>query len=123
MTTPDSEKHLPNYIRVHRRRAGLSQEELGELLGFRLESVARHEQFQAAPDLRIAIGYEIIFRIPISELFAGLRDDVASDVEAKLARLEEQLGRRNANGRDANETARKLVWLSERKNRHCESIP
>jgi len=123
MTTQDSEKHLPNYIRIHRRRAGLSQEELGELLGFRAESVARHEQFQAVPDLRIAIGYEIVFRIPVSELFAGLRGDAATEVEAKLARLEELLGRRNASGRDANETARKLVWLSERKNGHCESTP
>jgi len=123
MTTSDSEKHLPNYIRIHRRRAGLSQEELGELLGFRVESVARHEQFQTAPNIRIAIGYEIIFRIPISELFAGVRDDVATNVEANLAQLEERLGRRGASGRDANDTARKLMWLAKRKDGHCRSLP
>jgi len=122
MTTINSDRPLPNYIRVHRRRAGLSQRELGQLLGFRVESVARHEQFNATPALEIAIGYEIIFRIAVSELFAGLRDEIATDIETKLALLEEQLGRRSAVGRQANETARKLQWLSERRNVLHESV-
>jgi DNA-binding XRE family transcriptional regulator len=116
MTTPDSDRHLPNYIRVHRRRAGLNQQELGGLLGFRVESVARHEQFRTIPALQVAIGYEIIFHIPVSELFAGLRDEMVTDVEAKLALLEERLGQRSAQDRNASETARKLLWLAERKN-------
>jgi DNA-binding XRE family transcriptional regulator len=122
MNNPESEKRLPNYIRIHRRRVGLSQREMSEILGFRIESVARHEQFHATPDLQIAIGYELIFRIPVSELFAGLRDEVATDIEAKLRQLEEQLGQRSARDRDANVTARKLAWLSKRRDIHHELV-
>jgi len=74
------------------------------------------------PDLQIAIGYELIFRIPVSELFAGLRDDVATDVEAHLLQLEEELGKRSARDQDANATARKLAWLSKRRDVHYESV-
>jgi ribosome-binding protein aMBF1 (putative translation factor) len=115
MTNPESGRRLPNYIRIHRRRVGLSQREMSEILGSRVESVARHEQFYATPDLQIAIGYELIFCIPVSELFAGLRDETATDIESKLRQLEEQLGQRSAKDRDANVTARKLAWLSRRK--------
>jgi DNA-binding XRE family transcriptional regulator len=115
MKTPEPHRRLPNYIRVHRRRTGLTQEELSDVLGFRVESVARHEQFYATPALQVAIGYQLIFRIPISELFAGLHDEVATDVEAKLLRLQERLGQRSAKDRDARAVARKLAWLSERK--------
>jgi DNA-binding XRE family transcriptional regulator len=121
MNNPESEKRLPNYIRIHRRRVGLSQREMSEILGFRIESVARHEQFHT-PDLQIAIGYELIFRVPVSELFAGLRDEVAIDVEAKLRQLEEQLGQRSAKDGDANVTARKLAWLSKRRAIHPETV-
>jgi DNA-binding XRE family transcriptional regulator len=123
MKDPESDKRLPNYIRIHRRRAGLSQRELSQTLGFRVESVARHEQFQATPDLFIAIGYEIIFRVPVSELFAGLRDEISSRIEAELLQLEEQLGRRSVRDRDATMTARKIAWLSERRNTNYESVP
>jgi hypothetical protein len=73
------------------------------------------------PDLPIALGYEIVFRVPVSELFAGLHDEVAVEIEARLATLEERLGRRSARDHDAKATARKLLWLSERKNALCES--
>src|ERR1700733_5093818 len=79
-------------------------------------SVARHEQFHATPPLEIAISYEIIFRIPVAEIFAGLRDQAEIKVESGLIQLEEQLGARTARDRTALSTARKLVWLSERKN-------
>ena len=122
MRNPEPKRRLPNYIRVHRRRTGLSQRELSEVLGFREESVARHEQFDAAPDLLIALGYEIIFRVPMSELFAGLRDEVAVEVETRLTALEQRLGQRSARDRDANATARKLLWFSERNLPLCESV-
>jgi hypothetical protein len=57
----------------------------------------------------------------VSELFAGLRDDVAFDVESKLAQLEQELGERSVQDRGASSTARKLIWLVTRKSAEHEA--
>jgi DNA-binding XRE family transcriptional regulator len=114
---------LLNFIRSHRRRVGLSQRELGKVLGYgNAETVARHERLEATPPLQIAIRYELIFHVPVSELFAGVRDEVAADIEEKLTELEVELGQRSARDRNALTTARKLVWLSEWRNTPYESV-
>ncbi len=116
MTPKELDRRLSNYIRIHRRKAGLSQRELGRLLGYRdEETVGRHERFHATPPLEIAISYEIVFRIPIADLFAGLREVTEMKIEASLVELEEQLGRRSTHDRNALATARKLTWLSGRR--------
>jgi DNA-binding XRE family transcriptional regulator len=108
---------LTNYLRTHRRKTGLSQRDLGRVLGYQDEGpVSRHERFQVLPPLRIALGYEIVFHIPISEIFAGLRDAIEQDIEKELVNLERGMQERSGKGRHAAATARKLEWLSERKN-------
>jgi DNA-binding XRE family transcriptional regulator len=117
MNNPNRRDHLANYIRIHRARTGMSQGELGQLLGYRdAETVARHERFAAVPPLEIAIGYEIVFRVPVAEIFAGLRSQIEVRVETSLTEFEEQLGQRSARDRHAHATARKLIWLKDRKN-------
>lgn len=111
---------LANYIRIYRRKAGFNQHELGSLVGHDARIVHRHERSLVTPSLAVAIGYEIIFQIPVSELFAGLRDDLAFDVESKLAQLEQQLGERSVKDRGASSTARKLIWLVARKSAEHE---
>ena len=122
MTKAQVDQRLPNYLRTHRRNVGLTQRELGQILGHCNEGpVSRHERFRATPSLVVALSYEIVFRIPVSEIFAGLRDEVEKDVEKKLVEMEEQLGQRSAKDRNANATARKLMWLSNRRNSEAES--
>jgi len=117
MTQKDLDRRLSNYIRIHRTNAGLSQGELGSAIGYRNEqAVARHERFYVTPPLAVAIRYAIVFRVPVTDLFAGLSDDMAADVEARLTQLEAKLGQRSARDRNALATARKLMWLSQRKN-------
>lgn len=107
---------LTNYLRTHRKKTGLSQRDLGRILGYQDEGpISRHERFHAQPPLLIALGYEIVFRIPISEIFAGLRDAVEQDIEERLSELERGLQETSGKGRHATGTARKLEWLSERK--------
>lgn len=115
---------LANSIRIHRRRTCLSQRELGAVLGYANENaIARHEQRRVVPPLAIAVAYEVVFRIPISEIFVDLRDQVEQEVEARLAQLEDQLGQRSARDWDAVATARKLMWLSQRRDREYEPAP
>ena len=114
-TKPRTEERLSNYLRVHRRRSGLTQAELEWLLGASGGSVSLHERFENSPVLDTAISYEIVFRTPVSEIFAGRRDALAREIEARLAEMEEQLGRRDAREPRGRVIARKLMWLSERR--------
>jgi DNA-binding XRE family transcriptional regulator len=110
------ERRLSNYLRTNRRRVGLTQLELGIVLGYKNEgAVSRHERVRSVPPLVTALSYEIVFRVPVSEMFAGLRDDIEGDIEARLAALEENLQNCSARDRNAIAIARKLEWLSERR--------
>jgi DNA-binding XRE family transcriptional regulator len=108
---------LRNYVRMHRKKAGLSQRELGLLVGYNDQGqVSRHERSQTAPPLVAALGYVAVFRVPVSELFPELHGTVSREVETKLAEMEAALKRSDARGREANEIARRLIWLMERRN-------
>lgn len=124
MTQTQADRRLANYLRTHRKNTGLTQWELAEVLGYQHQgAISRHEYFLDMPPLPIAIGYEVVFRIPVSEIFAGVRDDVEEEVEGRLEDLERVLGRRSARERDAMSVARKLMWLNERKSATYQSLP
>jgi hypothetical protein len=65
-----------------------------------------------------AFGYEIIFRVPISELFPGLYQTVAVGIEERLAKMENELHQSTLKGRSAIPIACKLEFLCERKSPH-----
>src|SRR5260370_2861261 len=122
MTKAQLDRRLMNYLRTHRRNVGLTQRELGYILGHCDERpVSRQERFQVRPSFETALGYEIVFRVPVSEIFAGLRDEVQEDVEERLAAFESDLQQRSVKDRNANAIARKLIWLAERRNSEAES--
>jgi DNA-binding XRE family transcriptional regulator len=105
---------LDNYIRAHRKRAGLSQRELGQLIGYSDEgSVARHEGSKTLPPMLIGLAYEIVFQTPMSELFPGIRDAVKETLEPRLLKFEAELHDRIPK---ATRVKQKIAWLSERRN-------
>ena len=113
-------KHLPveNYLKAHRKQSGLSQREIGKLLGYKDSGqISRHERSASVPSLAAALAYELIFRVPVATIFAGMRDTVERRVEEQLQVMKAGLEDRNAIDRDANLIAQKLVWLSARKKR------
>jgi len=113
-----SMKHKPgqNYLKAFRLKSGLTQRELGALLGYANgNEVSQHERAIGGPPLRIAIAYELVLRKPVSALFAGVRDVIELDVEKRLHQLEISLGHRDSKDRDAKLTAHKLLWLNERR--------
>jgi len=114
----EMKNRLPNYVRAHRRRAGLSQYEIATILGYRDEgTVSRHELFRSVPPLLIALAYEIIFREPVSELFAGLRDSVEEGIEKRIGELESRLLEQSGDGvaTAAPAVTHKLGWIRERR--------
>lgn len=103
-----SHHRLPHYLRTHRRRSGLTQAELASLLGASAGTkISRYESFARFPSVVTVLAYEIIFNQPVSELFAGVYDDVLRDVRGRAAQLAETL---SAGPADI-QTNRKLALL------------
>ena len=68
---------LDNYLRVYRRRAGLSQDEMAFLLGAKEGAkVSRYERFARTPTIDTAYAYEVVFQDVPSEMFGGIYDKV-----------------------------------------------
>lgn len=64
---------LTHYLLTHRKRAGLSQEELAFLLGSKSGTkVSRHEQERREPSLKTALAYAAVYGVPVEDLFSGL---------------------------------------------------
>jgi transcriptional regulator with XRE-family HTH domain len=110
------EPELGNYLRIHRRKSGLSQRQLGQLLGYDNEAqVSRHERSESVPPLDSALGYHIVFRVPITSLFPGIYEDMREAVESRLGQLEIRLQSRAVRGGEAEVIAKILMWMVERK--------
>jgi DNA-binding XRE family transcriptional regulator len=112
---PKQSKPVANRIYAHRRQASLTQSELAMLIGYVDEgAVAHHERFSSLPPFLIALAYEIIFQVPVSELFFGLRDAVEPVVEERISDFKKSLEQRDVRGKFAARIARKLEWVTAR---------
>jgi len=99
-------------IRTKRKLSGLTQNEVGYILGSRSPaSVSKHERSTAVPDLAIALGYEIIFGEPVSALFGELYRAIGESVERRVKILREELEKTSAKGKRGALTARKVEFL------------
>jgi transcriptional regulator with XRE-family HTH domain len=108
-------RRLPNYLRTHRKQSGLSQEEVAFLLGSEDGSqISRYEKRHRLPPLETALACEAIFGIPVSELFAGVREGIAKDIEKRRAELKHRLQVESPEGSAALLTAHKLRWIDSR---------
>src|ERR1035437_3824672 len=112
-----NQPHLASYLRSHRKRSGLSQREIAQLLGYPDQGpVSRHERFCCVPPLMIALGYQAIFRVPMSDFFPRAYGATVQAIEERLATMESTLQQCTAKGRSAAMIARKLEWMWERQN-------
>lgn len=105
-----------NYLRNHRKKAGLSQRELARLCGTKNAwNVRRHETSRSMPPFLTGLAYSAIFREPVSAIFSGAHLTVSNAVEASLAEFEADLRARIPKGRETSVVSQKLRWLTERK--------
>ena len=83
---------LENYLRTYRKRSGLTQREVAFLVGCRNGAqVSRYEKRRRLPPLRTALACEAAFGVPVSELFAGLREAAGQAVGERLLALKSKL--------------------------------
>ena len=108
-------RRLPNYLKAHRKHSGLSQDEVAFLLGCESGAkVSRYEKRRRLPPLETALACEAVFGVPVSELFAGVREDVGKDIAKRRAALKSKLRAEAADGSAALINAHKLRWIEER---------
>jgi transcriptional regulator with XRE-family HTH domain len=101
-------KHLDNYLRTYRKRAGLSQDELAFLLGCQYGTkVSRYERNSRQPSLETALAYEVVLGAPVRELFAG----IIEKVEVITRRRAQVLARKLSAATQTPLTVRKLELL------------
>src|SRR5437899_2282946 len=106
---------LENYLRAYRRKSGLTQREVAFLLGCQNGAqVSRYEKRRRLPPLQTALACEAVFGIPVSELFAGLRERAGKEIEKRLLELRSRLQTKTSKGGEARMIAQKLRWLAER---------
>lgn len=83
---------LENYLLMYRKRAGLSQRDVAFLLGCKgCDKASRYERLARRPGIHAVFAYEVIFRAPARELFAGLYKKVERTTLERARRLAEML--------------------------------
>jgi DNA-binding XRE family transcriptional regulator len=112
------EIELTSYLRSHRMHAGLTQQELAEIVGFIANhQISKHERSRSIPTLLVSLSYSAIFCVPVEQLFPGMNETIQFNIDDRLARMENSLKGSSPKGRTKKAIARKLQWLSGRKSK------
>lgn len=102
-------RKLAHYLKTYRKHAGLTQQEVAYLLGYRSGGkISRLERMRRRPTLQDLLGYEALFRVPVRDLAAGMYDAV----ERQVVRRVGVLGRKLHKGKPGPLTERKLDALA-----------
>jgi len=90
---------LESYLRTYRKRSGFSQDEVAFLLGSTSGAkVSRYERLARQPTLLTIFAFEVIFRAPVRDLFAGFYQKVEKETRSRAQLLARKLARSQANG-------------------------
>ena len=77
------EKLLSTYLLTLRKRSGLSQLELAELLNITGSALSRFEGQSRKPTLDLAVGVEVIFGHSVKDVFPAYYRDIEQSVVAR----------------------------------------
>ena len=89
---------LASYLRTHRRKSGLSQREVAQVLGFKSgQIVSRYEHLSRIPSLKSALACRVLFDVEPHELFPGLYAEVEKLTIMRIRALGEAFSIEEAN--------------------------
>jgi transcriptional regulator with XRE-family HTH domain len=88
------QRKLQIYLRSERLAAGLSQAELGELLGYGEDFVRKCELGQRKPTIKFILGCELIFGRSAAESFPALVEKIQEEIGRNAASLDARLRNR-----------------------------
>lgn len=72
------------YLREHRLKLGLTQDELARELGVTRQTIIALEKEKYAPSMEVAMGIGEIFRLPIEQIFQDLERELDSWVSPAI---------------------------------------
>lgn len=85
---------INNYLRLYRKKNGLSQKDIAYLMGFKTStSISNYERGNKLPQLINLLKLEIVYRTPIAFLFKDHLDQLKKEIQEK----EKSLKRRSRN--------------------------
>lgn len=88
---------LLNYLRMYRKRSGLTQRELAFLLGLADGSkISYYEQGKRTPTLPTVFALEIVLGVRDTELFKGMHEEIRKQVILRTQTLYRGLAKRPA---------------------------
>lgn len=88
---------LRNYLRVHRRRWQLTQEQLAFFFGYAEQSIiARLERDERAIALHVAYGCELLFSARPRDVFSAAIDRVEESLVQRIHALRDRLSQTGA---------------------------
>ncbi|MEI9899168.1 MAG: helix-turn-helix transcriptional regulator [Hyphomicrobium sp.] len=65
--------YIPNLLEANRQALGLTQDEVGELLGLSGDTIGNYELAERSPGLQRMLGLELIYGRPLSQLYPDTR--------------------------------------------------
>lgn len=96
-----------NYLKTFRRRAGLSQRDLGFLMGYSPGVITRYERGRRVPSLATALAFEAALGVPVNQLFSGMSQQIGDEVDDRVVILAKGISPESRTRR----LQRKLGWL------------
>ena len=94
------EPRIKSYLRTHRKRGGLSQDEMAFLLGYQSGTkISRFERLARQPNLETVIACQVVFGIPAHKLFPGVFAEVEKTVTERARQLSARLQGKRGPGR------------------------
>lgn len=76
---------MPNTLREHRQRLGMTQKQVAELLETDPDWISHWEGGDALPSLISSIKLSVLYRVPVQDLFFDLAKGVKADFEPKIS--------------------------------------
>ena len=85
---------LQNYLRTFRKRVGLSQSDVAYLFGYTNPAkISRYERGIRLPRVHTLLGLVIIYQVTVTDLFAGLHQEIERSIARRAGSLLRRLAK------------------------------
>ena len=79
-------------LRKHRKRSPFTQQDIADLMGDKdISQISRYETSPVHPQVELGLLYEILFGIPISELFPNQKQSIISRLQKRIPNIIHEL--------------------------------
>lgn len=86
---------LPSYLLSLRKQLGLSQSDMATLLGIDGSALCKFESLSRRPSMELAVGTEVIFGLPMKEVFPARYGKLERAVAERARRLHDRYSARS----------------------------